>query len=95
MNRRKGQGGAIPHSHENRGDVKVVLNLFNAKVMSHVYKKRQKRVSLPRFLVKGALEENGPTEPVNCIDSIVVKKTLFLSLLLLMPVRKFPFLIFF
>ena len=33
-----------------------VMNLFNAKVMSHFYKKRQKPVSLPRFLVKGALK---------------------------------------
>ena len=59
--------------HLNKAVAVQVMNPFNENAMSHfceILKRRQKQVSLDRFLVQGAQKEKDSIEPIDSSDSI-------------------------
>ena len=63
----------VEKHHPNKAVVVWAINLFNDNAMSHfceILKRRQKQVSLDRFLVKVAWKEKDSIEPIDSSDSI-------------------------
>ena len=59
--------------HPNNAVAVWTMNLFNDNAMSHfckIFKRRQKQVSLDRFLVKVARKERYSIETIDSSDSI-------------------------
>ena len=63
----------VEKHHTNKVVTVRATNLFNDNAMSHfckILKRRQKQVSLDRFLVKTAGKEKDSTEPIDSSDSV-------------------------
>ena len=63
----------VENHHPNKAVAVWMMNLFNNNTMSHfreILKRRQKQVSLDRFLVKVAWKEKDSIEPIDGNDSV-------------------------
>ena len=61
----------VEKHHPNKAAAVLVMNLFNDNAMSHfhqILKRRQKQVSLDRFLDKIVLKEKDSIEPMDNSD---------------------------
>ena len=64
---------SIEKHHPNNTVAVQAMNLFNDNAMSHfheILKRRQKQVSLDRFLVKVTRKENDSIDPIGSSDSV-------------------------